>query len=95
MGGTIYILGGAFVGYAAFVLTARTIRRNARRQQQAAQSTFSFADLQAMKSAGTITPEEFERLKAALLAQGASTEAPPGARGFDVIPSVSKPKRDE
>jgi hypothetical protein len=88
------LAGGALASLVVIVLVFRTRRRFAgwRRVNKVPPAALDLADLHAMLQAGTITPLEFERLKAVISRQFATRHAPNAtldrARGFDVLPPI-------
>lgn len=88
---TMEILGGVLAAFAIFVFFMRIRRRTAAHRPPRRSPIFDLAELQAMRDSGQITPEEHERLRAALTWQLDPNDAstPPTSRGFEVAP----PKR--
>jgi hypothetical protein len=88
--GIVVTLGSIFLAYAVFILTMRAIRRQGGKREVAPSPVFDVAELQALRDAGKITGEEFERLRLIILGQQGS-KAPAGQRGFEVLPRKSPP----
>jgi hypothetical protein len=84
---TMEILGGVLAAFVIFVLFMRIRRRTAAHRPPSRRSPiFDLAELQAMLVAGQITPEEHERLRAALTRRldPGDASTPPASRGFEV-----------
>ena len=85
---------GAFTAIVVLVVVGRARRRLAQRRNslETPHPAIDLADLHAMLNAGTITPQEFERLKAVVSRRFATRHVPNAplerARGFDVLPPV-------
>jgi hypothetical protein len=90
----IFLLaGGAVALLVVVVLIARARRRSARRSEaQETPPAIDLADLHAMLNAGTISQQEFDRLKAVVTRRFATRHVPNAplerARGFDVLPPI-------
>jgi hypothetical protein len=89
---TFWTCGGLLAAFVIFLLFMRIRRRmSAHRPAQRRSPVFDLAELRAMLDTGQITPEEHERLRAALTRQldPGDASTPSTSRGFEVRP----PKR--
>jgi len=87
-----FIVVAFLVGMIAIILAARIIRRHTLNHRSPG-VPFSKEDLKAMRDAGTITQEEFDRLSIAYAKRVETTGSTYNGHGFEVRLKVDSPKR--